>query len=189
MSGKQRLRVSASREVSEAFRPVAVGLGSNRGDRLTNLRRAVRGIEQHLDDVRASRVYETEPELFESQGSFLNAALTGLARVPPGRLLAELQAIERRLGRQRDGPRYGPRVIDLDLLLYADVVIGAAGLVLPHPRLTERAFVLVPLADVAADWELPPGSRAAGRTIGELAAEVDRSGVTKTDHVLSDGGA
>lgn len=168
---------------------MAVGLGSNRGDRLANLRGAVRGIEQHLDDVRTSRVYETEPELFESQGSFLNAAVVGIARVPPARLLAELQAIERRLGRRREGPRYGPRVIDLDLLLYADVVMRVAGLVLPHPRLTERAFVLVPLADVAAEWKLPPGSRGAGRTIGELATEVDRAGVTETEDVLSDGEA
>lgn len=169
---------------------MAVGLGSNRGDRLANLRRAVGEIEQHLEGMEASRVYETEPELYESQGRFLNAVVTGTARVPPGRLLSELQAIERRLGRRRqEGPRYGPRVIDLDLLLYADVVIRAADLVLPHPRLTERAFVLVPLADVAADWKLPPGSREGGRTIGELAAEVDRAGVSETDEVLSDGEA
>lgn len=189
MSEPKRVPVSGSREVIGELRPVAVALGSNRGDRLANLRRAVQGIEQHLDGVRTSRVYETEPELFEGQGKFLNAAVTGFATVPPERLLAELQAIERRLGRRREGPRYGPRVIDLDLLLYADVVIRTAGLVLPHPRLTERAFVLVPLADVAAEWKLPPGSRAAGRTIGELAAEVDRTGVTETDESLSDGGA
>ena len=95
----------------------AVGLGSNLGDRLANLRQGLRAVAAHAEDLEVSGVYHTEPVHFEAQGPFLNACCAGRTRLTPRQLLSELQDAERRAGRRRDGPRYGPRELDLDLLL------------------------------------------------------------------------
>lgn len=139
-----------------------VGLGSNLGDRPAVLAAALQELRAipGVHGLVVSAYYETEPELVLDQPVFLNAAAK-LACDPslgPQALLRALLDIETRLGRTRDGVRYGPRVVDLDLLLFGETVMQEADLILPHPRLTERAFVLVPLRDIAPDLILPDGT-------------------------------
>ena len=102
-----------------------------------------------------SRVRETEPVGLLDQPCFLNAAARLQTTLPARELLDELLAVERELGRTRDGPRWGPRTIDLDLLLYGDEAIEEPGLTVPHPRMHERRFVLEPLADLDAGLAIP----------------------------------
>lgn len=137
-----------------------VGLGANLGDREENVRRALGLLAAHreIEVVSVSSLRETDPVGYLEQPRFLNGAVALETSLEPRALLDALLAVERRLGRVRgDGPRFGPRPIDLDLLLYEDVVLDEPGLVLPHPRLHERSFVLEPLA------ELEPGLVVPGR--------------------------
>ena len=138
---------------------VFIGLGSNLGDRdayLEMARRALTGSEGILL-VRASSLYETEPVGYTEQGWFLNQVVEVAAVLDPWELLGLLQGIEQDLGRQRL-IRWGPRVVDLDLLLYGDAVLNGPKLIVPHPRLYERSFVLAPLAEIAPD-HLHPGGK------------------------------
>jgi 2-amino-4-hydroxy-6-hydroxymethyldihydropteridine diphosphokinase len=128
-----------------------VGLGSNLGDREQLIREAA----ELIGAGRLSAVVETAPWGFEDQPRFMNAVAavdTGLEPLP---FLTFLLDIERRLGRERVGPRWGPRTIDLDLLLFGDRVVDEPGLVVPHPHLLERRFVLSSLAELAPDLEIP----------------------------------
>lgn len=141
-----------------ARREVHVGLGSNLGDRRKNLAGAIEAFGTHpdlagrLEVVRASLAYETDPVGPPGQGPYLNAAVTLRTDLAPERLLAAFLDIERAAGRDRLGePRNGPRTLDLDLLLDGEVILDRPGLVLPHPRLRERGFVLIPLAEIAPD--------------------------------------
>ena len=128
-----------------------VGLGANLGDREATIRRAV----ELLGAQRVSTLIETEPWGYADQPAFLNG-VAELATGEPARvLLGRLLEIERGLGRTREGPRYGPRAIDLDLLLYGNELIEEPGLTVPHPRLHERAFVLEPLAELAPALVVP----------------------------------
>ena len=142
-----------------------IGLGGNLGDRESYLRRALDFLraEPDVDVVAVSRFRETEPVGYREQPSFLNAAVAVETVLPPRTLLDRLLAIERELGRERSGPRYGPRTIDLDLLLYGSETIDEPGLTVPHPRLAERRFALEPLAELDPDLALPDGRR-----VGEL---------------------
>ena len=160
-------------EVVKAY----LGLGSNLGDRRKNLQDASELLDT-LDDgvrvLRSSSVYETEPWGLEDQPKFLNSVLEIAASVPPERLLELAKQVERTLGREWS-PRYGPRLIDVDVLLYGESVVEQPDLQIPHPRMELRAFVLVPLAELA-DGAVHPVS---GLTIGQLAKEVDgKEGVT-----------
>jgi len=128
-----------------------VGLGSNLGDREALLLRAA----DALDAVRISPVIETEPWGFADQPKFLNAVAEVETDLSARGLLELLLDVEQRLGRTRTGPRYGPRTIDLDLLLYGDEVIDEPGLRVPHPRLAERRFVLEPLAALVPERKIP----------------------------------
>ena len=121
-----------------------VGLGANLGDRETTIRRAAELIGAH----HLSTIRETEPWGVEDQPLFLNAVAELDTELPPRALLDRLLEIERELGRTRDGARYGPRTIDLDLLLYGAEAIDEPGLTIPHPHLHERLFVLEPLAEI-----------------------------------------
>lgn len=153
-----------------------VGLGSNLGDRAGYLLLAVRGMmNAGLTVVRLSPVYETEPVDVRDQPSFLNmVAELGGALPAPEQLLARLLRIEYALGRRRDVAR-GPRTVDLDLLFYGDLQLSSDFLTLPHPRLHERRFVLVPLAELAPRL-VHPSLR---RTIGELLATTQDSAEVK----------
>jgi 2-amino-4-hydroxy-6-hydroxymethyldihydropteridine diphosphokinase len=154
-------------------RIVHIGLGSNLGDRLGNLVGALERLDR-TPGVRVeslSHAYETEP-VGPPQGEYLNAAACLRTSLMAADLLAAFQAIERSLGRdRRQEERWGPRTIDLDLLLDGESVLEAPGLTVPHPRLAERPFVLEPLAEIAAEARVPPG----GRTVASLAAAL-RSG-------------
>jgi 2-amino-4-hydroxy-6-hydroxymethyldihydropteridine diphosphokinase len=137
-----------------------VGLGANLGDREATFRRAVEllAATAGIEVVAVSTLRETDPVGYADQPRFLNGAgalVTGLA---PRALLDRLLAVERELGRVRgEGPRFGPRTIDLDLLLYGDEVVDEPGLTVPHPRLAERRFALEPLYELDPGLSLPDG--------------------------------
>ena len=133
-----------------------IAMGSNLGDRLATLESARRDLERApgIAVGRSSKVYETAPVGGPEQGPFLNAVLAVESDLRPDELLRLLQGIEARFQRRR-AVRFGPRTLDLDILAYGDEVVVTPGLEIPHPRLHERRFVLVPLADVAPDWRHP----------------------------------
>jgi len=158
---------------------VAISLGSNLGDREIWIEFGVQAVARELEELQVSSVYETAPELLEDQPLFLNACCTGRTRLTPRQLLSQLQDAERAAGRDRSGPRYGPRTLDLDLLLYGDEVIGAPDLVVPHGRLRERGFVLVPLAEIAAEWIVPGSQGQPAESVGSLADRVDTGGIRR----------
>jgi len=138
-----------------------VGLGANLGDREATIRRAVELLaEQDGIEVQAvSNLRETDPVGLENQPMFLNGAAALETTVAPRALLETLLRVERELGRVRDGVRFGPRPIDLDLLLYGDEVVDEPGLTIPHPRLHERAFALEPLAELDPTLAIPGHGR------------------------------
>ncbi|MDP9243108.1 MAG: 2-amino-4-hydroxy-6-hydroxymethyldihydropteridine diphosphokinase [Actinomycetota bacterium] len=155
--------------------PAFIGLGSNLGDRLQNLEAAVQALSETpgIRVVHSSSVYETAPVGGPPQGDYLNAVLEIETGLKPRELLAALQEVERKLGRVRD-ERFGPRTIDVDLLTYHDDVIDEPDLQIPHPRMHERAFVLVPLAELRAGRELPDGRTL--EPVTDAAQAVRRSG-------------
>lgn len=136
---------------------VYIGLGSNLGEREATIRRALALLEARADiDVEAvSSLRETDPVGYEDQPRFLNGAAALRTELAPRALLQQLHEVERELGRDRTGPRFGPRTIDLDLLLYGDERIDEPGLEIPHPRLAARRFVLEPLAELDESLEVP----------------------------------
>ena len=150
---------------------VYLALGANLGDRSASLRTAVERLRDAVAVERMSSVYETEPAYLLDQPHFLNMALRGRTTLDPHALLAFLKRIERDMGRAA-GPRYGPRTIDLDILLYDSLALATAQLTIPHPRMAERPFVLAPLAEIAP--ELVPFGWS--RPIGELASVVHGNG-------------
>jgi 2-amino-4-hydroxy-6-hydroxymethyldihydropteridine diphosphokinase len=144
-----------------------LGLGSNLGDRLENLQAAVRLLEATAG-VRvdaSSRVWETAPVGGPPQPEYLNAVLRVETSLRPRELLQACLGVEAALGRVRD-VRWGPRTIDVDVLLVDDLRIDESDLTVPHPRMTERAFVLLPLLELNADASLPGGSRLDGIRLG-----------------------
>src|SRR5690606_21690034 len=153
-----------------------VGLGGNIGDVAAALRAALAALDALPGTrlLRASRFYRTPAWGVAAQPDFINAAAVVETTLAPRVLLEALLAIERDHGRERaaDGSRWGPRTLDLDLLLHGDAVIDEPGLVLPHPQLHARAFVLVPLAEVAPGAEVPGRGR-----VDALLAAVDASGI------------
>lgn len=129
-----------------------LSLGSNQGDRLQFLKRAIREIEESdtISIKKISPVYETQPVGIEGQGWFLNLAVEVHTSLEPPSLLKYLLAIEERMGRIRE-LKWGPRNIDLDILLYDDRIVSADQLEIPHPRMHQRRFVLVPLKEIAPE--------------------------------------
>ena len=128
-----------------------VGLGANLGDREASIRHAA----SLLGASRLSSIRETEPWGYADQPKFLNAVAEVETDLTARELLDRLLEIERELGRTREGPRWGPRTIDLDLLLFGDEVIDEPGLTVPHPRLAEREFVLEPLLELDPGLSIP----------------------------------
>lgn len=129
---------------------VYISLGSNLGDKQKNIRNALREINKLCTKVRSSSLYLTGAQEESDQPDFLNQVIECLTGLSPEKLLEELLLIEQRAGRIRDSERrYGPRVIDLDILLYDNYIIMEKELTVPHPKMTKRAFVLVPLLELA----------------------------------------
>jgi 2-amino-4-hydroxy-6-hydroxymethyldihydropteridine diphosphokinase len=166
--------VRAVRRAVEVRRPPAgeevvfLGLGGNEGDSIELLSRAVRALHAHpritVEDL--SSTYETEPVGGPEQAPFLNVAVRARTALSPLGLLRACQQVEADLGRVRT-VRWGPRTVDVDVLLYGDRVLDAPVLTVPHPRLAERAFAVVPLVEVAPGWRLPDG-----RTLTKLVASM-----------------
>ena len=134
-----------------------VGLGANLGDREATIRRALALLDADpgVEVVAVSELRETDPVGLVEQPRFLNGAAALETDLAPRDLLDVLLGVERTLGRNRAGPRWGPRTIDLDLLVYGAEVVDEPGLRVPHPRLAERRFVLEPLADLDPGLEIP----------------------------------
>jgi 2-amino-4-hydroxy-6-hydroxymethyldihydropteridine diphosphokinase len=154
-----------------------IGLGSNLGDRAQNLRQALAALRNQGIEIRqTSSIYETDP-VGPPQPDFLNAAAEIETSLPPLDLLATLKQTETEQGREPGEP-WGPRLIDLDLLLYGTESINEPNLTIPHPELTKRAFALVPLLEIDPNLELPSGE--------PLSAFLERNpkGIQKTTHQL-----
>lgn len=147
---------------------VLLSLGANLGDRQATLERAATLLRDEAlgGEIRCSAVYETDPVGYREQPPFLNIAAAGETCLPPEELHAVCRGIERRLGR-RERPRWHEREIDIDILLYGGAVLANETLEIPHPRMTERRFVLEPAAEIAPEMPHP----LAGKTLRELAAE------------------
>lgn len=151
---------------------VYLALGSNLGNRLANLKAAINNLTPQMTLKKKSPIYETQPWGVYDQESFLNQVVIAETYLEAGALLKHLKRLEAALGRE-PSVENGPRVIDLDILFFDDEVIDAPPLAIPHPRLHERAFVLVPLADLAPDFVHP----VLNKSVSELLNGVDKSGV------------
>jgi 2-amino-4-hydroxy-6-hydroxymethyldihydropteridine diphosphokinase len=157
-----------------AIHMVYLGLGSNIGDRDANLSAALRALAAVVTIEHVSSVYDTAPMLYTNQPRFHNLVCQATTSLTPGALLHAAKEIERQLGRT-SGPRYGSRVIDIDLLLYGRLVVNTPALTIPHPRIAERAFVLAPLAELAPTLTHP----VLGETMVELLRRVPESDVER----------
>lgn len=152
---------------------VYLALGVNLGDRAANLAEARSRLAERVYITKVSRVYETAPWGILDQPDFLNQAVQGETDLDPFELLTFVKRIERDMGRDPTAIRYGPRPIDIDILFYDDLELATDALVIPHPELAHRAFVLAPLADIAPDLHIP----ATNCTVAERLTQVDLSGV------------
>jgi 2-amino-4-hydroxy-6-hydroxymethyldihydropteridine diphosphokinase len=155
-----------------------IALGSNVGDREGNLRRAIAAVGQYGKVTAVSSVYETEPMYYVDQGWFLNCVVSAETTLRPRELLVALREIEAEMGRER-GARYGPRVIDLDILFYGTEIVSEPGLEIPHPKIAERQFVLAPLGEISPDLVHP----VLGRKVSEIAGALksDKKVVRRPD--------
>ena len=155
---------------------VYLGLGSNMGDRAANLRAAVKALAPQVALLAESPVYETPPWGVETQPGFLNMAVKAETELAPAALREHVKNIERGLGRT---PTYhwGPRLIDIDILLYEDLIVDTPDLVIPHAQMHKRPFVLVPLASIAPDVVHP----ALGLSMRELLQHADTTGITAVE--------
>ncbi len=162
----------------DALVPAYVGLGSNLDEPAVQLRRALTALGRLPGTrlVAVSSFYGNPPMGPQDQPDFVNAVAGLLTTLPAMELLAALQAIEAAQGRRRDGPRWGPRTLDLDLLVYGALQRDGEALVLPHPGIAERPFVVVPLHEIAPGLRLPGGA-----SIERLAAAADRGSLARLD--------
>lgn len=161
---------------------VYIGLGANTGNREANLRMALRGLTRMAHVETVSSLYETDA-VGPEQPAFYNAVSRIETGLEPEPLLRFLKTIEEEVGRRPGGERWGPRAIDLDILLYSDQTVETEDLTIPHPRLAERAFVLIPFAEIAPNATHP----ATGHTIAQLTKGVSKDGVRQVEPAGWDG--
>ncbi len=153
---------------------VYLALGSNLGDRLANLKEAIGSLTPQLDVKAKSSVYETPPWGYADQPKFLNQVIRAKTYLEPEQLLKHLKRLEVALGRKESFPN-GPRLIDIDILFYDELVLYSPALVIPHPRLPERAFVLQPLMDLDPELVHPVNKK----SVREMLATCKSEGITK----------
>lgn len=157
---------------------VIIAVGSNLGDRLQSIQKAGHFLtELSESDVVKASVYESEP-IGNAQFTFLNTAAKIYTSLTPEELLTELKAFEQQCGREKDPIRWGPRVLDLDMIRYGSLQKKTLQLTLPHPEYFRRAFVLLPMLEIDPDWVDPE----LGLTLPELLKALPVSGIEKTDH-------
>ncbi len=149
---------------------VYLGMGSNVGDRSGNLEQALEALAGRIAIETVSSIYETEPVGYEAQDWFLNLVCCGKTELDPEALLAFIKQIEKEMGRQ-EAFLNAPRIIDIDILFYGNRIMKTEELVIPHPRITERGFVLVPMAQIAPDFIHPVN----GKSINELISGLDNN--------------
>jgi len=159
------------------MKPVFLGIGTNLGEREENLRKAIKLIEEHIGSItEESSVYETEPWGFKSETSFFNMVIKVETNLTPSGLLGRILMIEAMMGRLREGQGYKSRIIDIDILFFGSRIFENKILKIPHPRIQERRFVLVPLSEIAGDLLHPVFKK----SIQELLQECkDKSKVLK----------
>ena len=153
---------------------VYLALGTNLGDRLANLKQAIASLTPQLEVKAKSQVYETPPWGFEDQPKFLNQVIKAQTYLDPEPLLKHLKRLEVALGRKESFPN-GPRLIDMDILLFDDLVVDKPSIVIPHPRLHERGFVLLPLMEIAPGLVHPVNKK----SVREMAETCNREGIEK----------
>ena len=151
---------------------VYLALGTNLGDRLANLKQAIASLTPQMEVKAKSSVYETPPWGYEDQPKFLNQVVKVKTYLEPEALLKHLKRLEVALGR-KESFQNGPRLIDIDILFFDDTVVNTSSLVIPHPRLHERAFVLLPLMDIAPDLVHPVNKK----SVSEMVVECDVSAI------------
>jgi len=153
---------------------VYLALGSNLGDRLANLKQAIDALTPQMEVKAKSSVYETPPWGYEDQPKFLNQVVKAKTYLDPEPLLKHLKRLEVALGRQASFPN-GPRLIDMDILFYDELILNTSALVIPHPRLHERGFVLLPLMELSPDLVHPFNKK----SVREMVAGCDVAGIKK----------
>ena len=153
---------------------VYLALGSNLGNRLMNIKQAVSALSPQLDIQAKSYVYETPPWGYEDQPKFLNQVIKAKTYLEPERLIKHIKRLEVTLGR-KDSFQNGPRLIDIDILFYDDLILNTASLAIPHPHLHERGFVLLPLMDIDPDLVNPANQK----SVREMVALSDIEGIEK----------
>jgi len=147
---------------------IYIGLGSNLGDRLANIRKAIKLMkEEGIEIIKESSLYETEPVGYKEQGWFLNSVVKARTQFSPVGLWKRLEKIEKAMGRQRE-IKWGPRIIDLDILFYGSKVLDGKQLQIPHPELQKRRFVLLPLEEIAPELVHPVLNKTIREILGEL---------------------
>lgn len=155
---------------------IFLGLGSNMGDRREYLIQALKKLQKYVSIEKISSIYETEPVGYKEQDMFLNMVCQGKTSYPAQEMLHKAKTIETEMGREHTF-RNGPRPIDIDILLYGSLVIKQEKLTVPHPRMAERAFVLIPLNEIAPDILDP----ATNRTIRQLSQNISSGGISRYD--------